>query len=130
MAEEPPYVLVVDDERIIADTLRMIVKSQGYAAVSVYSGEEALSYAAERPPHMLISDVVMPGINGFELAIQLKDRLPDCTVLLISGQVATAALIEQEKQAGYVFEVLAKPVHPTEILERVKRVFAPSRSDA
>jgi CheY-like chemotaxis protein len=122
--EKLPYVLVADDERSIADTLRLILKTHSYAAVSVYSGEEALEYAAKNPPSMLISDVVMPGMNGFELAIHLKDKFPDCAVLLISGQVATAQLLEKAKQAGYDFELLAKPVHPLEILSRVESVFA------
>jgi CheY-like chemotaxis protein len=119
-----PYVLVADDEPSIADTLRMILKTHSYSAVSVYSGEAALEYASQNPPRMLISDVVMPGMNGFELAIHLKDKFPDCAVLLISGQVATAQLLEKSKLAGYDFELLAKPVHPLEILNRVKSVFA------
>jgi CheY-like chemotaxis protein len=121
---DEPYVLVVDDERIIADTLRMILKSRGFSAVTAYSGEEALAYALLHPPHMLISDVIMPGMTGFDLAIQLKDRF-DCTVLLISGQVATTPLLEQAARAGYAFDLLAKPADPKEILERVQRAFPP-----
>jgi DNA-binding NtrC family response regulator len=124
MAEEPPYVLIVDDERVIADTLHLILESQSHASRSFYSGEEALRYATEHPPLMLISDVIMAGMTGFDLAIQLKKIVPGCTVLLISGQVATERLLEQAKQAGHSFDLLAKPVHPVEILERVKRVFA------
>jgi CheY-like chemotaxis protein len=71
-----PYALVVDDERVIANTRCMILKSRGYAAVAAYSGEEALSYSMKHPPRMLISNVVMSGMTGFELAIQLKDRVP------------------------------------------------------
>lgn len=124
MADERPYVLIVDDERVIADTLHLILESQGYASRSFYSGEEALGFATEHPPLMLISDVIMTGMTGFDLAIRLKQIIPGCTVLLISGQVATERLLEQANQSGQSFDLLAKPVHPVEILERVKRVFA------
>lgn len=121
---EEPYILVVDDERIIADTLRLILKFGGYPAVVAYSGAEALDYALLHPPRMLISDVIMPGMTGFDLAIQLKGKF-DCAVLLISGQIATAELLDQAARAGYSFDLIAKPAHPTEILSRVQRVFAP-----
>ena len=121
--DKSPYVLIADDEPIIADTLRMILKVKGFPAVSFYCGKEALRYAEGHPPRMLISDVVMPDITGFDLAISLKNKFPDCAVLLISGQVATALLLEQARNAGYEFEVLAKPVPPQEILQRVARVF-------
>jgi CheY-like chemotaxis protein len=79
--EKLPYILVADDEPSIADTLRLILETQAYSAVSFYSGEEALEYALRNPPRMLISDVVMNGMNGFELAIHLKEEFPDCAVL-------------------------------------------------
>jgi CheY-like chemotaxis protein len=126
MAEES-YVLVVDDEHIIADTLCMILKSQGYAAVPAYSGEEALSYVAQHPPRMLISDVIMSGgMTGFDLAIQLKGKLPDCKILLISGQVATEKLLDVAKEAGFFFDLLTKPAHPEEVLPRVREAFVTS----
>lgn len=68
----------------------------------------------------------MPGITGFDLAILLKGKYPDCAILLISGQVATARLLEQAKRAGYSFDLLAKPAHPKEILERVTRELGPA----
>jgi CheY-like chemotaxis protein len=63
--------LVADDERIIADTLVLILNQSGYRAIVVYSGEQALQAAAESPPHVLISDVVMGGMNGIEAALAI-----------------------------------------------------------
>ena len=60
----------------------------------------------------------MPGMNGIEMAIQIRQRYPACKVLLFSGQAATADLLEEARQSGYDFELLAKPVHPTELLAK------------
>jgi DNA-binding response OmpR family regulator len=117
----------VDDEELVAATLGLILQSQGYSIAVAHSGEQALKLADECPPDMLISDVIMPGMDGFELAIQLKERLPMCGVLLLSGNAATAERIELAKRAGHQFEVLAKPVHPEEIIARVKHCLDPER---
>jgi CheY-like chemotaxis protein len=116
------HVLVVDDERAIADTLAMILRYAGYSTSVAYNGEHALEVAQLRAPDMLISDVVMPGINGFELAIGFKQTHPDCKVLLFSGQAATAELSQKAAAAGYSFELLAKPVPPAEILAHLSRL--------
>ena len=113
------HILVVDDEINIAATLALILQSRGYSVAVAYSGEQALDLAATQPPDMLISDVVMPGIDGFQLAIKLKDQLPDCGVLLVSGQPATAERMVAAQRSGHHFELLAKPVHPSEIIARV-----------
>jgi len=119
------HILVVDDEVNIAATLALILQSRGYSVAVAHSGEQALDLAATQPPDMLISDVVLPGIDGFELAIKLKHRLPTCGVLLISGQPATAERIARAKLAGHHFEVLGKPVHPSEIIAHVVDCIGP-----
>jgi len=67
-----PKVLVADDERVIADTLAMILNQSGFEARAVYSGEKALELAATFVPDMLISDVIMADLNGIDAAIQLR----------------------------------------------------------
>lgn len=121
-AQDEPYrpvVLVVDDESMIADSLADILKRSGYAAVPAYDGEAALETALLMPPELLISDVVLPGMNGIELAITLKRIFPDCKVILSSGQSSTARLLASADSAGHHFVFLNKPVHPKELLERV-----------
>jgi CheY-like chemotaxis protein len=115
----PPLVLVVDDERTIADTLVVILKQAGLAAVAAYSGESALEMALFVPPNLLLSDVAMPGMNGIELAIAVKKAIPDCQVLLFSGQASAVGLLEGAKKNGLECELLAKPVHPTDLLAQV-----------
>src|SRR6202161_4207093 len=117
---QKPKVLVADDERVIADTLAMILNQSGFEAKAVYSGEKALEIAASFVPDMLISDVIMADLNGIDAAIQVRALLPKIKILLFSGQAATADLLEKARAQGYEFEILAKPVHPQDLLARLR----------
>ena len=112
-----PKVLVVDDERVIADTLAMILNQSGFEARAVYSGEGALELVPTFLPDMLISDVIMADLNGIDAAIRIRALLPR---IKISGQAATADLLEKARAQGYEFEILAKPVHPQDLLSRLR----------
>lgn len=114
-------VLVADDERVIADTLSMILNQSGFETRVAYSGEQAVEIAVEFQPEMLISDVIMAGVNGIDAAIEIRRILPEIKVLLFSGQAATADLLEKARARGYDFEILAKPVHPQDLLARMRR---------
>lgn len=114
-----PVVLVVDDESAIADTLAEILTRSGYAAMPAYDGQSALETALLMPPEMLITDVVLPGMSGIELAVTVKRVFPDCKILLFSGQASTSDLLASANQSGHHFALLNKPVHPTELLSRV-----------
>lgn len=116
-----PKVLVADDERVIADTLAMILNQSGFETRAVYSGEKAVEVAAAFKPDMLISDVIMTGLNGIDAALRIRQLLPGVKILLFSGQAATADLLETARAQGYEFEILAKPVHPQDLLSRLRR---------
>jgi CheY-like chemotaxis protein len=115
-----PKVLVVDDERVIADTLAMILNQSGFEARAVYSGEKAVEMASTFSPDMLITDVIMADLNGIDAAIMIRSLLPKIKILLFSGQAATADLLEKARAKGYEFEILAKPVHPQDLLSRLQ----------
>jgi CheY-like chemotaxis protein len=117
-----PVVLVVDDECMIADTLAAILEISGYAAIAAYDGPSALEIARIIPPDLLISDVVMPGMSGVELAMALSQSVPDCKVLLFSGQAATLDLLSAARAAGHDFLALTKPVHPRLMLGHVSQL--------
>ena len=114
-----PVILVVDDERVIADTLSVILGRNGFDAMTAYNGTSALEIATLAPPQLLISDVVMPNMSGIDLAIAIGHAVPDCKVILFSGQASTADLLAAARLAGHDFVTLTKPVHPTEMLARV-----------
>ena len=115
-----PKVLVVDDERVIADTLAIILNQSGFEASAVYSGTDAVEQARAQRPELVISDVIMDDMNGIEAAINIRQFLPDCKILLFSGQAATADLLENARAQGHEFEILAKPVHPQDLLAKLR----------
>ena len=115
-----PKVLVADDERVIADTLAIILNQSGFQATAVYSGERAVEMAKTLEPDMLISDVIMTDLNGIDAAIKIRTLLPACKILLFSGQAATADLLDRARAQGHEFEILAKPVHPQDLLARLR----------
>ncbi|MGE0407516.1 MAG: response regulator [Candidatus Korobacteraceae bacterium] len=115
-----PTVLVVDDERVIADTLTIILNQHGFEASAVYTGTAAVEQARSVKPDLVISDVIMPDMNGIEAAINIRKFLPACKVLLFSGQAATADLLETARSQGHEFEILAKPVHPQDLLAKLR----------
>ena len=116
-----PKVLVVDDERIIADTLAAILGKSGFAAVAAYQGLGALEIALSIRPDLLLTDVSMPGMNGIELAIAVTQQVPNCKVLLFSGHASTADMLARARESGHDFAVLAKPLHPTELLAQISQ---------
>jgi CheY-like chemotaxis protein len=117
-------ILVVDDERSIAETMRDIFESVGFAADCAYSGDEAIAKAAEFCPDVLLSDVMMPGMNGFEVALKVKQICPDCRLLLFSGQIATVLVaqgfVQTFTENGYRYQLLSKPLHPSELIQKVQ----------
>jgi DNA-binding response OmpR family regulator len=127
MPETKLRVVVADDEKVIANSLAMILRQAGFEARAVYSGEQALEAVESFRPDMLISDVIMPGITGIDTAIRVRAMLPSCKILLFSGQSSTANLLEKARAQGYEFEILSKPVHPTDLLARM-RIAVPDHS--
>ena len=115
-----PKVLVADDERVIADTLAIILNQSGFEATAVYSGEKAVEMARTLEPDMVISDVIMTDMNGIDAAIKIRAMLPACKILLFSGQASTADLLDRARIKGHEFEILAKPVHPQDLLARLR----------
>ena len=113
-------VLVADYEQVIANTLAIILNQAGFEARAVFSGEKAVEAIDSFRPDMLISDVIMTGMTGIEAAIIARNKLPKCKILLFSGQAATADLLEKARLQGHEFEILAKPVHPTDLLAKLR----------
>jgi CheY-like chemotaxis protein len=112
-------VLVVDDHQVIADTLAFILQGSGYEATTAYSGEQAVETAIASNADVLITDVMMGGISGIEAAVRILRDRPACKIILFSGQSTTANLLQESEAQGYHFEILAKPVHPSVVLDRL-----------
>jgi DNA-binding NtrC family response regulator len=116
---EGARVFVVDDEPTIRETLAAILYNEGYAAIPFADGDMALSSAAEESPDLLITEVIMPDMNGVDLAIHFENLYPKCKILLVSGAPAAWDLLVSARLRGHDFELLAKPLHPVKLLEKV-----------
>jgi CheY-like chemotaxis protein len=116
-----PTVLVVDDQHMIADTTAEVLNQSGFRAVRAYNGHSALDMALKLKPDYLLTDIMMPGMNGVELAIVIRKHLPATLIVLISGQAGITEILRQAKDDGHEFSLLAKPIHPEKLLEYLKK---------
>ena len=121
-ASRKPRVLVADDEKIIADTLKLILAGAGYDVSVVYDGIAAVKKAKEWSPDLFFSDVIMPGLTGIDAAIQVCGQLPNCKVLLISGQSDLQDFHREIESNCQRFEVLLKPIHPIELIAQIQKM--------
>jgi DNA-binding NtrC family response regulator len=123
-------VIIIDDEKNICESLAAIFTSRGYESKVALSAEQAVETIAEWQPDLAILDVGLPKMNGIDLAIALKKGHPSCRVLLFSGQPSTHNLLAQAAADGHLFEILAKPVHPSEMLGMAARLLSPISPEA
>lgn len=114
-------IYVVDDEKVIATTLSAILRGNGFDAIPFFNPVHALKAAETQCPDLLISDVTMPGMNGVDLGIRLKAICTACRILLFSGQAVTSNLLDEARTKGHDFELLTKPIHPTELLAAIRK---------
>ncbi len=115
-----PRALVVDDERLIADTMTDILEGAGFDVTVAYDGWTALEAAGRLRPDYLLSDVSMPRMNGVELAIAIRKMYPHARILLFSGQAGISEILLSGRNQGFDFDLVAKPIHPLKLIEKLK----------
>ncbi len=113
-------ILVVDDETLITDTLADILYEHGFEARKANSAEEAIEIALRMRPDIVLTDVLMPRMSGVDLGVRIRQELPGTQIILISGQASTADLLQKAQEEGNVFELLPKPIHPEELVARLR----------
>lgn len=104
-------VLIADDEKIIADTLALILNLNGFEATAAYSGEQAVETASTLRPDAFISDICMGKVSGIDAARRIQRFVPDCEILLISG-LAGDEMLSQVTAQHPEFAVFEKPLDP------------------
>jgi len=97
-----------------------ILEENGFDATGAYSGSDAISAARKLRPDIVLSDVLMPRMSGVELGIQLRSEFPSIKIFLFSGQAATTAMIHRAEAEGHYFELFPKPIHPDELIKRLR----------
>jgi CheY-like chemotaxis protein len=110
-------VLVVDDDRLVADTLTLIFKVNGFESVAVYSAAEGLARARTFAPALLLCDISMPEGSGLELAQQIHEEMPSCKMLMLTAYSSNAARVElQAFETNRPLKMLKKPCRPELLL--------------
>src|SRR6202035_3678172 len=116
---ETRRVLVIDDEVDIADSLADILILHGYDAVACHDGLSAIESARSQCPSIVVSDVIMPKLNGVDTAAAIYEFCPEVRILLLSGQALTTDILEKARASGHEFEILPKPIHPYLLLKKI-----------
>ena len=109
MAEPPPKILILDDEPIITTTIRNYFELKGgYQVVAFHDPAQALEYLAERPVDLIISDQIMPGMNGLEFFTRVKQIQPEAVRILLTGYAQKEDAIRAINQIG-LYQYIEKP---------------------
>jgi DNA-binding response OmpR family regulator len=117
-------VLVVDDDREIVELTRMVLESGGYQVFPAHSGEEALRSLPAVRPDLILLDINMPGLDGWETlkVLKIDEVTRSIPVAMFSIKLELRDKIQGLKQGA--FDYITKPFSVDEILERVDRIFA------
>ena len=119
---EPSCVLIVDDERHNRDLLEVMLKPEGFRLLNAASGEEALTIVAQQPPDLILLDVMMPGMDGFEVASKIKG---DPATTSIPVVMLTALDDRNARMLGLsagADDFLTKPIDRAELSVRVRNL--------
>jgi diguanylate cyclase (GGDEF)-like protein len=115
-----PRVLICDDDEFFASTVALVLRNEGMIVKTMHKPEEILNVMQEFPPDMLLLDVMMPGVTGFEVCRMLRQvpRWQDLPIIFLTGQTGVDARLEAFRCGGD--DYLPKPVVNEELLTRVK----------
>jgi DNA-binding response OmpR family regulator len=114
-----PALLLVDDDPTLLSVLARRMAREGYEVLTAPSGAQALTQLEQRWPSLLIVDLMMPGMDGFELCRRVK-RIADLPIIVLSAVDASEAKVRALED--YAEDYITKPVDPDELVARVQRV--------
>jgi len=115
-----PLVLVVDDDSRLREFMRINLELAGYTVREAANGELALAAIEDQAPDLVLLDVVMPGIDGWQLLRQLEERHGSIPVIMFSGKLDDAARVAAARQGASGF--VGKPFDPDELVARAKQL--------
>lgn len=122
-------IFVVDDEQVIARTVTLILELSGYEACMFLDAESALAEFRLSSPDLVITDVLLPRMNGIAFAEQFLRENPSLHLILMSGQAASSDLVRHARERGFSVHVHAKPVHPQDLLAEIAKLLSRKESE-
>jgi CheY-like chemotaxis protein len=117
-------ILIVDNEKMCADATAMILTTVGHECRVSYDGPQSLALATDWKPHLVISELVMPGFNGIKLYHHLRTLPNQPALLLVSGSQFASVIVEDEKRHGHHLDLLTKPVDPHTLIATVSMMIS------
>lgn len=122
MASSPATLLIVDDEPQVRKLLETLLHHEGYQTLTASSGEEALMLVAQQPPDLILLDIMMPGMDGYEVASQLKsnDATANIPIIMLSALSEPSARLSGLETGAEEF--ISKPVERVELWLRVRNL--------
>jgi two-component system response regulator MprA len=121
------HILVVDDDPRITNLLRRILAYEGYSVAIAATGDEALTRSLERPPDLIILDIMLPGIDGLEVVRRLRAAGDTMPVLMLTARDAIPDRVRGFEMGAD--DYLVKPFAPEELLARVMALLRRSQAD-
>lgn len=117
-------ILVVDDEPMIREGLKVALEMEGHKATTASDGNEAIRLVGEKKPHLIITDIIMPESDGIEVICTVKEHNPDIKILAISGggRISANDHLKIASQLGAT-GILAKPFSTEELICEINRLF-------
>jgi excisionase family DNA binding protein len=113
-----PLVLVVDDDSRIREYVRVNLEMEGYLVREASSAEEALQAIDDQAPELVLLDVVMPGVDGWQMLQRMQERHGSIPVIMFSGQVDEQSANDAQERGARGF--IGKPFDPQQLIERAK----------
>jgi excisionase family DNA binding protein len=114
-----PLVLVVDDDERLREVVRINLELEGYAVREAAGAEEALSAIEDQAPELVLLDVVMPGVDGWQMLQRMQERFGSIPVVMFSGQVEDGASDARQRGAH---SFVGKPFDPHQLIEQAKQL--------
>ena len=115
-----PLVLVVDDDERLREFVRVHLEMEGYNVREAGSAEQALEALEDQAPELVLLDVVMPGVDGWQMLQQMQERHGSIPVIMFSGKVDERSAAEAEERGARAF--VGKPFDPHQLIERAKQL--------
>ncbi len=115
-----PLVLIVDDDARLREFMRVNLEMEGYSVREASSADEALAALEDQAPELVLVDVVMPGVDGWQMLQRMQERHGSIPVIMFSGKVDERSAADAEKRGARAF--IGKPFDPQQLIERAKQL--------
>jgi len=115
----PPSLLIVDDEQGILDTLRILLKNEGFDVVTAQGGKAGLEQLKASAPDIVLTDIRMPGVSGIDLLAAVREQDPETPVILMTAQATLQTAIQAVNEGA--FHYVQKPFSNDEIVALCRR---------